>query len=138
MPPARAMRIAMATVVCLVLPCAAVAEYRPSRDSAAEAASAIALWPGVAPGSETVGVAQSPPTFLLHAADDASVPVENSLVFHAGLRRAGVDAALHVFPHGGHGFGTRDAHGLLAVWPRLALQWLRSAPTKPVTQKRNR
>lgn len=70
--------------------------------------------------------AKTPPTFLLHAADDDVVPVENSLAFHASLRRAGIDAALHVFPHGGHGFGTREARGPLAAWPRLALDWMQS------------
>lgn len=68
--------------------------------------------------------AHTPPTFLLHAQDDAAVAVENSLLFHAALRRAGVPAQMHVFAHGGHGFGMRDAHGPLAAWPRLALEWM--------------
>jgi acetyl esterase/lipase len=67
----------------------------------------------------------TPPTFLLHAADDDAVPVGNSLSMFRSLREAGVDTELHVFPHGGHGFGTRGTTGLTtAAWPRLALDWI--------------
>jgi len=75
--------------------------------------------------------ADTPPTFLVHAGDDGDVPVGNSLGFYAGLQRAGVPAELHVFPHGGHGFGTRGTTGLTtAAWPRLALDWIASLPTE--------
>lgn len=68
--------------------------------------------------------AGTPPQFLLHAADDASVPVENTLRFHAALRRAGVPAELHVFADGGHGFGLRKAAGRpVAAWPQLWRAW---------------
>jgi len=71
--------------------------------------------------------ADTPPTFLLHATDDESVPVENSLLFFEALRRAGVPAELHVYPHGGHGFGVRGIAGTpLAAWPQLALDWIRA------------
>ena len=68
----------------------------------------------------------TPPTFLVHAADDASVPLDNSLAMLAALRRAKVPAELHVFEEGGHGFGLRGAVGLPArAWPDLLLAWLR-------------
>jgi acetyl esterase/lipase len=51
--------------------------------------------------------AKTPPTLLVHAADDASVPVENSLMMYEALRKAGVRSELHVFDAGGHGFGLR-------------------------------
>ncbi len=69
--------------------------------------------------------AGTPPLFLLHAQDDAVVPATNTLVMHAAALSAGVPASLHVFPHGGHGFGTRDATGALASWPRLAIDWIK-------------
>lgn len=73
-----------------------------------------------------VGAAM-PPTFLVHAQDDRVVPVENSLLFYQALRQAGVPAELHLFAHGGHGFGTRGIAGKpLAAWPALALEWMRS------------
>ncbi|MDH5822420.1 alpha/beta hydrolase [Luteimonas sp. RD2P54] len=66
----------------------------------------------------------TPPLFVLHAQDDDAVPVANSLAIHAAALRAEVPASLHVFPRGGHGFGTRAAHGALAAWPRLAIDWI--------------
>ena len=67
---------------------------------------------------------REPPTFLLHAADDAAVPVENSLQLFAALRAAGVPAELHVFEEGGHGFGVRLIEGRpAAVWPELVRAW---------------
>ncbi len=45
-----------------------------------------------------------PPVFMWHTAEDAAVPLENSLLFANALRRAGVNFEYHVFPHGGHGY----------------------------------
>lgn len=68
----------------------------------------------------------APPTFLLHAADDAAVPVENSLRLYDALRAAKVEAELHVFEEGGHGFGLRFAKGKpVEAWPDLVLAWWR-------------
>lgn len=67
----------------------------------------------------------APPAFLLHAADDESVPVENSLKVFAALRAKQVPAEMHVFEEGGHGFGLRFAVGKpVAAWPDLALAWM--------------
>jgi len=64
------------------------------------------------------------PVFLLHAMDDASVPVENSLQLLATLRTAGVKAEAHLFQEGGHGFGVRLIQGRPAqVWPELVRAW---------------
>ncbi|MDG4490772.1 alpha/beta hydrolase [Xanthomonas vesicatoria] len=69
--------------------------------------------------------ARTPPTFLLHAQDDTVVPVRNSLLMHDALLRAGVASELHVFPQGGHGFGTASTTGLtVAAWPQLAQAWI--------------
>jgi dipeptidyl aminopeptidase/acylaminoacyl peptidase len=65
-----------------------------------------------------------PPTFLVHAADDRSVPVTGSQRMHTALIAAGVPAELHVFPDGGHGFGIAGARGKEAErWPDLFLDW---------------
>jgi dipeptidyl aminopeptidase/acylaminoacyl peptidase len=45
----------------------------------------------------------------VHAADDKSVPVENSLRLFSALRDKQVDAELHVYAHGGHGFGLNNS-----------------------------
>lgn len=68
----------------------------------------------------------APPTFLLHAADDTAVPVENSLRLHDALRAAKVATELHVFEEGGHGFGLRFATDKpVEAWPDLVLAWWR-------------
>lgn len=64
------------------------------------------------------------PVFLLHAMDDASVPVENSLMLLSTLKAASVKAEAHLFQEGGHGFGIRLIQGRPAqVWPELARAW---------------
>lgn len=66
----------------------------------------------------------APPTFLLHAEDDAAVPVQNALRLRAALRAAGVPVETHLFEEGGHGFGLRYAVGKpVAAWPDLVLAW---------------
>ena len=52
--------------------------------------------------------AQTPPTFLVHAQDDKTVPVNNSIVFYQACLRHGVPAELHLYPKGGHGFGLNN------------------------------
>ncbi|GAA0670285.1 alpha/beta hydrolase [Sphingomonas insulae] len=64
--------------------------------------------------------ADTPPVFLTHAGDDATVPVANSLTMYAALLAAKRPAELHVFDEGGHGFGVRLAKGVPAsAWPTL-------------------
>jgi acetyl esterase/lipase len=69
--------------------------------------------------------AGTPPTFLLQAEDDPVDPVENSLVYHSALRKAGAPVELHLFVKGGHAFGLRPNGLPITEWPRLAEQWLR-------------
>jgi acetyl esterase/lipase len=68
---------------------------------------------------------QTPPTFLVHAQDDGAVPVDNSIMFFQALTRAHVPAEMHIYEHGGHGFGMTQEHGDTALWPRRAEEWLR-------------
>lgn len=49
--------------------------------------------------------AQTPPTFIVHSEDDATVPVENALLLRAALKQAGVPVETHLYPKGGHGYG---------------------------------
>lgn len=50
----------------------------------------------------------TPPTFLIHAADDKAVKVENSLEFFLALKRNKVPAEIHILQKGGHGFGLHN------------------------------
>lgn len=52
--------------------------------------------------------AQTPPAFIVHAADDGGVPVQNSLLYAQGLVEHKVPAELHVYQNGGHGFGLNN------------------------------
>ena len=66
----------------------------------------------------------TPPTMLVHAADDTGVPVENSLMMYEALRKSQVRSELHVFDSGGHGFGLRGVAGRdVAAWPTLVQNW---------------
>lgn len=68
--------------------------------------------------------ADAPPTFLLHAEDDSSVVVENSLMLRAALLARKVPVETHLFADGGHGFGLRLARGKsVEGWQELFHQW---------------
>jgi acetyl esterase/lipase len=69
---------------------------------------------------------RTPPTFLLQAEDDPVDPVENSLVYHAALRKAGVPAELHLYVKGGHAFGLRRTSLPITEWPPLVERWLQT------------
>lgn len=84
---------------------------------------------------ETRVTKNCPPAFLWHTAEDDCVPVENSLLFVAACKKAGVPFELHLFEKGWHGtsvatFETEGSEervqkiGHLAVWFDLALAWL--------------
>lgn len=69
----------------------------------------------------------TPPILLLHAADDDVVSVDNSLLMAQALAAHSVEHELHVFAHGGHGFGARmPAGSTTALWPSLAQRWLQA------------
>jgi acetyl esterase/lipase len=68
--------------------------------------------------------AETPPHFLLHAEDDTSVPVGNTLLLRQALIDKRVPCETHLFAEGGHGFGLRLAAGKpVAQWPELWLAW---------------
>lgn len=76
-----------------------------------------------------------PKTFLWHTFTDDVVPVENSLMLAAALRKAGVNLELHIYPTGGHGLSLADeitssSDGRMVCkpvqsWISLAETWLK-------------
>ncbi len=48
----------------------------------------------------------TPPAFIAVTQDDSLVPVEHSLLYFQALTEKNVPAELHIFPTGGHGFGS--------------------------------
>lgn len=51
---------------------------------------------------------ETPPVFMVHAKDDRSVPVQNSILFNEALVKAKVKSELHIYEAGGHGFGMKN------------------------------
>ena len=69
--------------------------------------------------------ADTPPTFIVQAEDDPVDPVANSLTYYIALKKAGVDAELHLYAHGGHAFGIRPGKApVTREWPGLLETWL--------------
>lgn len=78
----------------------------------------------------------TPPTFIFQAVDDPIVLIDNSLIYIKALQDQQRPYEVHLFDHGGHGFGLatpeleltdrpwqNDAH--LANWFRLSQEWLK-------------
>lgn len=93
---------------------------------------AVALYPGhlavpekgFALNPDIQVTSRTPPTFLLQAEDDPVDPVENSLVYYAALRKAGVPAEMHIYGKGGHAFALRPTESPITRWPQLVETWL--------------
>jgi len=66
----------------------------------------------------------TPPTFLVHTADDDAVPAENSLLFALACRAQGVPVELHLYESGPHGFGLGAGDPVLSTWPGRCAAWL--------------
>jgi acetyl esterase/lipase len=73
--------------------------------------------------SERNVTANTPPTLILHAADDRLVDVDNSIVFFEALRHADVPVETRLFEKGEHGFYLmpRDR------WQGAIMDWLTSS-----------
>jgi len=66
----------------------------------------------------------TPPTFMVHAQNDSTVNVMNSILFFNALMRNRVQASIHIFPQGGHGIKMFDNPGSTDLWPDLLYKWL--------------
>lgn len=68
----------------------------------------------------------SPPMFLVHSTDDASVPSDGSVALYMALKKNKVPAELHIYATGGHGYGMRKSPQAYASWPDRAADWLKT------------
>lgn len=66
----------------------------------------------------------TPPTFLMHTMNDASVPVENAMLFASALRKKSVLFEFHLYEQGPHGVGLAPANPYLASWAARCADWL--------------
>lgn len=76
--------------------------------------------------------ASAPPAFLFHTADDAGVPVQNSLMVAEAYTRHKIPFALHVYPKGKHGVGMAADNPELRSWTNLLVTWLADWAGGPV------
>ena len=103
--------------------------------------AAVLCYPVVSAGQqrfslETLVSAHMPRTFLWHTLTDATVPVENTLLLEAALRRENISHELHLFPHGVHGLALADLETAdpmkgrvpdrhINRWQALCAEWLK-------------
>jgi len=98
---------------------------------------AVAIYPGhIATDDDALNPnlpvsRETPPTFLVQAEDDNVDGVNQSLVYYAALKNAGVPVEMHLYEQGGHAFGLRPSKFPITGWPRLAEAWLRTIGIVP-------
>jgi len=66
---------------------------------------------------------QTPITFLVHAKDDKTVPIENALRYKAALEKNKVANQIEVYETGGHGFGLINKTDP-KLWSDSMFKWL--------------
>jgi len=65
----------------------------------------------------------APPAFITQTMDDPFIG--SAFAYAEGCQKAGVQAELHLFPKGGHGYGIRSKEPGITTWPDLLTTWLR-------------
>jgi acetyl esterase/lipase len=65
---------------------------------------------------------ETPPSFLAHAADDHP---ESSITYFQELRKNGVQAEMHIYGAGGHGFGMHRTGNPAASWTDRCADWMK-------------
>ena len=68
--------------------------------------------------------AATPPTFIVHAVDDKSVPIENSIQYFLGLKKNNVPCEIHFYQNGKHGFGLGRDGTTSKYWTKQCEEWL--------------
>lgn len=65
------------------------------------------------------------PAILFLSNDDNCVPPENSVRYYLALKKAGVDASMHIFPTGGHGYGAKPDFKYHELMCEELAEWLK-------------
>jgi len=68
---------------------------------------------------------QTPPAFLVACNDDKVVPVENTIRYFLALHEHAVNAEMHIYEHGGHGFGLHNKT-TQDQWIERCFNWMRA------------
>jgi acetyl esterase/lipase len=67
----------------------------------------------------------TPPMFFAHAFDDPW-SINASLLMGVELKKNNIPCEIHVYSHGGHGFGIRDIGKPAATWNNRCEEWMRA------------
>jgi len=65
----------------------------------------------------------TPPMFLVHAKDDKTVPVENSILLSNALKTKNIKTEMYLYDQGGHGFGLKNKTSDVD-WFYLFTEWM--------------
>ena len=66
----------------------------------------------------------TPPTLIFFSDDDGTVPPVNGTGFYTALKGQGVEAAMYIFPTGGHGWGFRENFKYHEAMKAATLDWI--------------
>ena len=72
---------------------------------------------------EIVVTEKTPPAFIMQTEDDP-INAENALYYYQALKKVKVQAEMHLYPKGGHGYGIRSKTGGISAYPQLIEKWL--------------
>ena len=75
---------------------------------------------------ETRVTKNTPPTLILTSDNDTLVPTISSTRYYNALRKHGVQASLHIYPGGYHGFCMHDDVAFKPLWQQAMIEWIRS------------
>jgi len=120
----------------LAISCALYPETKPAElDVSRLPDFAGLIYPGIPDGIDKLIEARASPEssppgicpmFMVNARVDRLTPVDKCLELYTRLLQVGVDAELHVFAKGSHGFDLGTGRGeSLALWPMSFIAWLR-------------
>ena len=66
----------------------------------------------------------TPPALLLLSDYDTTVPPISSIRYYNALKKHGVEAAMHIYPEGYHGWGIRENFPYIKQWQAAIVDWL--------------
>ena len=68
---------------------------------------------------------KTPPAFFVHASDDDAVKPDNSILYYQALVKHHIPAEMHIYEHGGHGFGLKNT-STTDQWFERCINWMKA------------
>ncbi len=78
------------------------------------------------PATDVKGTEKTPPGFIWFTSEDGLNP-EHGILFYQALRKAKVEAEIHIYARGVHGLGLAPGDSAVGQWPAQLHIWLRQA-----------